>query len=146
MKSLLAFLLTAAALCSCHKQTVTPQELAIAASPVAQGQIVAVEPTRLITAPNAAPVRWRWMVELAPPLTLPGSPNSSIPGYSQVKTFSLTAADTAVFRRGTRISFTYQALPWSPPQWYSTPEALSMAPVPPHFELPEVTLSNVQVR
>ena len=146
MKSLLAFLLTAAALCSCHKQTVTPQELAIAASPVAQGQIVAVEPTRLITALDTAPVRWRWMVELAPPLTLPGSPNSSIPGYSQVKTFSLTVADTAVFRRGTRISFIYQALPWSPPQWYSTPEALSMAPVPLHFELPEIILSNVQVR
>ena len=145
MKSLLAFLLAAAALCSCHKQTVTPQKPATAASPVAQGQIVAVEPTRLITASNAAPVRWRWRIELAPPLTLPGSPNSSIPGYSQVKTFSLTVADTAVFRRGTRISFTYQALPWSPPQWYSTPEALTMAPVPPHFELPEVTLSNVQV-
>ena len=144
MKSVLTFLLTAAALCSCHKQTVTPQKPATAASPVAQGQIVAVEPTRLIAAPNVAPVRWRWRIELAPPLTLPGSPNSSIPGYSQVKAFSLTVADTAVFRRGTRISFAYQALPWSPPQWYSTPEALSMAPVPPHFELTEVTLSNVQ--
>jgi len=142
MKPLLPFLL-AATLCSCHKQTVTPQEPAAAASPVVQGQIVAVEPTRLNTAPNSAPVRWRWMVELAPPLTVPGSPSSPT-GFSRVKTFSFTVADTAVFRRGTRISFTYQALPWSPPQWYSTPEALSMAPVPPNFQLPEVTLSNVQ--
>ena len=142
MKLFLPFLL-ATALCSCHKQTVTPQEPATDVSPVAQGQIVAVEPTRLITAPNSTPVRWRWMVELAPPLTVPGSPNS-LAGFSHVKTFSFTVADTAVFRRGTRISFTYQALPWSPPQWYSTPEALSMAPVPPNFQLPEVTLSNVQ--
>lgn len=142
MKSFLPFL-AAAALCSCHQQTVTPQEPATAAAPVAQGQIVAVEPTLLYTAPGSAPVRWRWMVELAPPLTVPGSP-SSPSGFSRVKTFSFTVADTAVFRRGTRISFTYQALPWSPPQWYSTPEALSMAPVPPNFQLPEVILSNVQ--
>lgn len=141
MKPLLPFL-AAAALCSCHQQTVTPRKLA-AASPVAQGQIVAVEPTRLHTVPNAAPVRWRWLVELAPPLTVPGSPSSPA-GFSRVKTFSFTVADTAVFRRGTRIAFTYQALPWSPPQWYSTPEALSMAPVPPNFHLPEVTLANVQ--
>ena len=104
---------------------------------------MAVEPTRLITAPNTAPMRWRWLVELAPPLTLPGSPNS-LSGFSRVKTFSFKVADTAAFRRGTRISFPYQAVPWSPPQWYSTPEALSMAPVPPNFQLPEVTLSNVQ--
>ena len=82
-------------------------------------------------------------MELAPPLVLPSNP-SSIAAFSRVKTFSFTVADTAVFRRGTRISFTYQALPWSPPQWYSTVEALSMAPVPPNFSLPEVTLSNVQ--
>ncbi len=105
---------------------------------------MAVEPTRLITAPSSAPVRWRWMVELAPPLTLPGNPNSSIPAFSQVKTFSFAVADTAIFRRGTRISFNYQALPWSPPQWYSNVEALSMAPFPPHFDFPELTLSNVQ--
>ena len=128
--------LAAAALCSCHKQTVTP--------PVAQGQIVAVESTRLITVPSSAPVRWRWMVELDPPLRLPGQPNGSVAAFSRVKTFSLAVADTAIFRHGTRVSFAYQVLPWRPPQWYSTVEALSMAPVPPNFELPEVTLSNVQ--
>ena len=112
--------------------------------PSAQGRIIAVEPTHLITTFNSSPVRWRWLVELAPPLTLPGGPGSAIAGYSQVKTFSLAVADTAVFRRGTHISFTYEALPWSPPQWYSTVEALSMAPRPPHFEWPEVVLSNVQ--
>jgi hypothetical protein len=138
----LLLLLAAVSLGSCQKQPVAPQ----AALPVAQaqGQIIAVEPTRLITGFNSSPVRWRWMVELAPPLTLRGNPSSSISAFSQVKTFSLAVADTAVFRRGTHISFTYQALPWSPPQWYSISEALSAAPRPPHFDLPEVILSNVQ--
>ena len=138
MRLLFPFLV--AALCSCHKQAVTPQ----APPTAAQGQIVAVEPTRLVTAPASAPVRWRWRVELAPPLTLPGNPNSSPPAFSQVKTFSFAVTDTVVFHRGARLSFTYQVLPWSPPQWYSTAEALSMAPVPPYFNLPEVTISNVQ--
>ena len=89
-------------------------------------------------------MRWRWLVELAPPLLLPGSPNSGAAPFLQVKIFSFVVADTVIFRRGTRIPFTYQVLPWSPPQWYSTVEALSMAPVPPHFHLPEVTLSNIQ--
>ena len=141
MKS--SFLLAAVALCGCHKQTVDPQDPAAVAPVLAQGKIVAVEPTHLITA-FTSPVRWRWMVELTPPLTLPGNPNSGLAGFSQVKTFSFAVADTAVFRPGTRISFTYQVLPWSPPQWYSTPEALSAAPRPPHFDYPEVTLSNVQ--
>ena len=145
MKPLL-LLLAAAVLCSCDNQTVAPPVLATPALGVAQGQIVAVEPTRLITAPNAVSVRWRWTVELAPPLMLPGNPNSPFPAFSQVKTFSFTVADTAIFRRGMRISFTYQTLPWSPPQWYSTVEALSMAPVPPHFHFPEVTLSNIQAQ
>lgn len=133
-------LLAVASLGSCQKQPVPPQ----AAPLLSQGQIIAVEPTRLIANFNASPVRWRWLVELAPPLTLPGNPNSNIAAFSQVKTFSLAVADTAVFHRGTHISFAYQALPWSPPQWYSLPEALSAAPRPPHFDFPEVTLSSVQ--
>ena len=52
-------------------------------------------------------MRWRWLVELAPPLLLPGSPNSGAAPFSQVKTFSFAVADTVIFRRGTRIPFTY---------------------------------------
>ena len=144
MRTLLV-LLAVASLGSCQKQPVPPQKVpSLAVLPLAQGQIIAVEPTRLIKSFNSSPVRWRWLVELAPPLVLPGNPSSSVSTFSQVKTFSLAVADTATFRRGTRISFTYQPLPWSPPQWYSTPEALSAAPRPPRFDLPEVTLSNVQ--
>ncbi len=146
MKPLL-FVLAAASLWSCEKQSVSPPETLPSAAPLAsaQGHIIAVEPTRLIASFNSSPVRWRWLVELAPPLTLPGNPYSSIATFSQVKTFSFAVADTAIFRRGTRISFTYQALPWSPPQWYSIPEAISAAPRPPRFDWPEVTLTNVQV-
>ncbi|MBF9141568.1 hypothetical protein [Hymenobacter properus] len=145
MKTFLC-LLAAASLGGCQQQMVAPVPAATTAAPLAsvQGRIVAVEPTKLIASFNVSPVRWRWRVELAPPLTLPGNPNSHTTAFSEVKTFSFAVADTAAFRPGTRISFTYQVLPWSPPQWYSIPEAISAAPRPPHYDLPEVTLANVQ--
>ena len=139
MKLLLA-LLVGAALGGCQKQSDGPQ----AKAPVSltYGRIVQCEPTYDRSTPGQ-PARWRWLVELAPPLVLPGGPGPTT-AYSLVKTFSLSVADTAVYHAGTAISFTYQAVPWSPPQWLSVYEMVSAQAMTPRYGNPELLLFEVR--
>ena len=140
MKQLLLLLLPAAATGGCQKPDVTPE--APAAPVLTHGQIVRAQVTYTYNGSvQPLPPRFRWIVQLDAPLTLPGAGNVA---YSAVKTFSLS--DTATYRTGARIAFTYQLVP----QAQQTPgrsqyEWLSAAPSPGYIRHPELTLGAVQV-
>ncbi len=138
----LVFLLTVAALGGCQKQAVTPEAAKVAASTLTQGQVVRSQVTYNYSAPGPHPARFRWIIQLDPPVTVAGAGNYP---FSVVKTFSL--ADTATYRAGTRLAFTYQVVPWTQQTpWLSQYEWLSAAPSPGYLRNPELTLADVQLR
>ena len=144
MKQLI-FLLTVAALGGCRKQAVTPEAAKTAALTLMQGQVVRSQVTYNYSAPGPHPARFRWIVQLDAPVTVPGAGNYP---FSIVKTFSLPDTDTATatYRAGTRLAFTYQVVPWAQQTpWLSQYEWLSAAPSPGYLRNPELTLAGVQL-
>ena len=134
----LVFLLTVAALGGCQKQAVTPEAAALS---LTQGQVVRSQVTYNYTAPGPHSARFRWIIQLDAPVTVPGAGNYP---FSVVKTFSL--ADTATYRAGTRLVFTYQVVPWAQQTpWLSAFEWVSAAASPGYLRNPELTLADVQL-
>ena len=133
MKPLLA-LLAAAALCSCHNQTVTPQEPA----GWTMGRILRLDQT---VDPQLHRPRPRWVMDLAP-LSLPGQADRP---YSEAKVFGL--GDTAVYRVGRTVRVHYQLVPYAQQTpWKTYYEYFNMAAMPPWTEpRPEITVTDAQV-